>query len=291
PADGSYVFDVDPEIVSEDDSTCDELSERVNSAGRGYEVIRSTNSDDVDAKASSYLAASLLRLFTKSDENYVRAFNHITSNYQNFYGTSFPMTVAQLTIEGIRTLIHLFSHQRILKNTLFKFLYSNGGSTKAEGMRKFLFDLHLANTGMHFVSIFIRLCSKMNCPPGLVLTILDAPEYERQVNCMLSMLHLITRTDEGHQKKMWKYGRIFNDAFMAPLQTKACSGFVYTLACALKKESSQSNQNILNIAQFSDLSDDRKRIYEAMGEGLLRSIRSITASADAPPIFSILRNA
>ncbi|DAZ90625.1 TPA_asm: nucleocapsid protein [Aconitum virus 1] len=241
-----------------------------------------------EAKAYSYIAASTLRLFTKSEENYVKSWTHTLGGYQRFYGQKFPVPLALPSQEAIKTLSHYFSHEPMFKMTLYRLLYSGGGAARAPGLRNFLYEIHLVNTGIHIVSIFVRLCSILNCTPGLLLTAMNAHEFSRQITTMVSMITLITRSDEDHKRKMWRFGRIFDDTFMSPLQTKACPLLAYTLASALKGESAQSSRDILNIAQFSEISPEKRRLCAASGEMIVKIIRKYNAQGGTGLAFKIM---
>jgi len=44
-----------------------------------------------NARAYSYMACSLLKLFTRSVQNYSNSLNHTRASYRKFYGTDFPI--------------------------------------------------------------------------------------------------------------------------------------------------------------------------------------------------------
>lgn len=71
---------------------------------------------------------------------------------------------------------------------------------------------------------------------------------------------------------MWRYGRLFDETFMADLQTRTCPKLVYMLASALKMEAPETHGGILGIAQLSDVSEENKKKCTAAAAELLRRI-------------------
>nr|WIW80035.1 N protein [Beet oak leaf virus]WLJ21675.1 N protein [Beet oak leaf virus] len=288
PYDDSFVF---PELTGldhADDIQFDEMPETIMSTGTPHEALGAT--DDVKAEATiyAYIAASTLRLFTKSEDNYVKAFNHILTGYQRFYASTPKAVLPSPNIDALKTLSHYFTRGAIFKNTLFRFLYLGSGDKRAAGLKKFLYEIHLANTGIHIVSIFIRLTNVLSCKPALLLSAINSPEYERQVSTLMEMLHLITNKQPEHQRRMWRFGRLFDDAFMSHLQTKSCPSLTYVLASALKSEAAKSNQDILNIKQLEDVSPENRVLYDAIGKMIVKMIRAHNAKDATGSAFTLL---
>ncbi|GAU45488.1 hypothetical protein TSUD_191070 [Trifolium subterraneum] len=72
---------------------------------------------------------------------------------------------------------------------------------------------------------------------------------------------------------MWRYGRLFDDAFMSPLRTRTCPALTYTLASALKKVANESNEGILNIVQLGDVSEEKRRMLDVVAEDIIKAVR------------------
>lgn len=70
------------------------------------------------------------------------------------------------------------------------------------------------------------------------------------------MIQIISSGGLKYERKMWRYGRIFDDTFMSPLQIRACPSLTYALASALKMESSKPNERILGMVQLADVNYD-----------------------------------
>nr|DAZ90691.1 TPA_asm: nucleocapsid protein [Chamaemelum virus 1] len=290
PTSGDYLFKEEDTPLNEKDITYMELSNTLPYAKRTYEAMPIGPDISRDAKGYAYLAASTLRMFTKSDGNYIKAYSHILTGYQRFHNYGITITPPQPTEEGLSSLSYFFSNDEKFKATLYRILYMGGAIEASKGMRKFLYEMHLAHTGMHVVTIFTRLIDILDCDPGLILTLVRSQQYSRQISALVSMLKLIEKDDDEHKRRMWRYGRIFDEAFMSPLQTKSCPQFVYILASALKSESSKGNQDILKIAQLADLDPDKKKKLYAIGLMIVKTIQKHMLKDGASSVYRILHS-
>lgn len=268
-----FVFPEENAIRNAYDVSIESLSAEQLVSCLRHEPLPPTKDINKEASAYAFIAASVLRIFTKSEENYIRAFNHIIAGYEKFYGYPCPVHPPAPTIESIKILSAQYQMNPKFKATLYKILYISAGVTGYKGMRSFLFELHLANTGMHILGIFLKLCEVLNCSSGLLLRAISNPEYDRQMNALAIMITVVMNNDPQHQRRMWRYGRLFDEAFMPPLQTKRCPMLVYILASALKSEAPQTNRDILNIVQLKEVSPEKRRIGDAVAKELIRMVR------------------
>lgn len=269
-----YVLNGYEELYAIKDVTLDDMSNKVLVKVQEHQPLLGIGDIQAEAQAYSFIAASTIRMFTKSVDNFVKAFNHITLGYERFYGSRFPLTIQSPTVEALRSLAHYFNQGRAMRGTLYRLLYLGGSSDIAVGMRMFLYEIHIANTGLHIVSIFVRLCKILNCPTGILMTAINTKKYERQVRSLCRMMKLIMSDDEDHKRRMWRFGRLFSDTFMTPIQTKSCPTLVYILAYALKSEAAKTNQDILNIVQLEDVSPEKRILCEAEATKMLKVIKA-----------------
>lgn len=72
---------------------------------------------------------------------------------------------------------------------------------------------------------------------------------------------------------------MFDETFMADLQTRAYPKLVYVLAAALKMEAPTSHGGILEIAQLADVSAENKRKCEATAQEFLGLLRHTTPAS------------
>lgn len=273
-----YVFqDHELGLGSLEDMNVFDLSDNLLIRVREPFYVAATTDLDREAMYYSFIAASIFRMFTKPPENYLRAFGHICNMFPKFYGVSCPVRLPIPHIDALKCLRANFSIKPRWKVTLYRILYLSGGGEENEEilseMKKFLYDEHLAYTGLHVVRIFMKLCQALNCSTELLLVIFNAREYERQINAMTKMIGIITSPLEKHKRKMWRYGRLFDDAFMSPLRTRTCPALTYTLASALKKVANESNEGILNIVQLEDVSEEKRRELDVLAEAIIKMVQ------------------
>lgn len=184
----------------------------------------------------------------------MKAFNRIISTFEKFYGFPCPITPSTPSVDALKMFSSILAHQRY-KATLYRILYMSGkGNAAATGMKRFLYEIHLENTGMHIVGIFLKLCEVLNCQHDQLLKAVTYFQFEKQIKALGHLMQIIDSGDKKYERKMWRYGRLFDHAFMSPLQTRSCPMLVYTLASMLKSECSEGNENILDIVQLGGVS-------------------------------------
>ncbi|KAG6468226.1 uncharacterized protein LOC122034778 [Zingiber officinale] len=271
---GEYVFpDVERIITSIADERYDEYPEEMISRQGPFEPITATVDVEEESAVYSYLACSMLRLFTKPVANYIKAWNRITDGYAKFYRKQVGMRLPTPTEASMRGLSNWFAVDPRAKVTLYRILWLGNSAEEYMGFKKFLYDMHLTYTGMHIVDILLQLCEQLNCSPGVVLALINCRETERQVQCLTHLLKILADTGECHKKRMWRYGRIFDETFMADLQTKACPKLVYIMASALQMVAPERHSGILKIAQLADVSDENKKKCNIAAKQMLQSIK------------------
>lgn len=239
------------------------------------ESIQASERGDVveNAKAYSFLAASMLRLFTRSSENYCPAWNHIVNGFKTFYVRHCPVTKIVPKAEVIQA-IHVHFACDIFKATLYRLLYMSNSKPSNDSLKGFLYDNHLSHNGMHIVSIFCRLRDALNCNPDILLKAIRAPQFDRQIQALVKILGYMNEEVGQHERQMWKYGRIFDEKFMSVLKTKACPKLVMMLAAALQQERPEGAENILKIKQLEDVSEENKKKCIMVAEALRKMIKS-----------------
>ncbi|KAK9082767.1 hypothetical protein Scep_029238 [Stephania cephalantha] len=251
------------------DNRYEEYSDRVISVCGPIQTITATHKYNAAKEASvyAYVAASMLRLFTKSPSNYIRAFNHIVDGYSRFYGEPADVQLPTPAEAAMRTLSDWFSFDSRAKTTLYRILYLSNGDQEGAGLKNFLYDIHLSYTGMHIVDILVRLCEVLNCSPRLVMKIINTGETARQVSCLVRLMDILEDTSKDRERRMWRYGRVFDETFMADIQTKTCPKLVYIMAAALQFEDPKTNMGILDIVQLGDVSPKIKCCVKKLQHG------------------------
>lgn len=225
------------------------------------------------AQAYAFVAASLLRLFTKPPENYAKAWNHIKSKFSTFYSLPFPLYAGVPHMEVLRTIHQRFSVSELFKRTLYRILYVSNSDQSNQSIKSFLYDTHLAHTGMHILPLFTKLLLVFNIDAGTLLTYLKYKEFERQLTAITKVLRLMANEDRKHTRQMWRYGRIFDQTFFPALQTRQCPKLAYILAYTYQQERPEGNERILEIKQLEDISEPDKKRCALVGEALRKMIR------------------
>lgn len=96
-----------------------------------------------NAKAYSFLAASTLRLFARSHDNYVQAWPQIRNGYRKFYAKPCPVGNIQPEPTVLKILHSQWALTEIFKVTLYRILYLSNTEASADGLKEFLYDRSL----------------------------------------------------------------------------------------------------------------------------------------------------
>jgi hypothetical protein len=225
-----------------------------------------------NAKAYSFLAASTLRLFARSHDNYVQAWSQIRGGYRKFYVKPCPVGNIQPGATVLNSLHSAWNLTEIFKVTLYRILYLSNTEASADGLKEFLYDRYLSHTGMHIISIVCRLCVALGCRTPTLVAAIYAHRFDRQIKDLTTLLRMLGSSDPTYQRHIWKYARIFDPSFMSSLQTRACPKLVFLLACMLKRLNPETAKDILSIKQLEDVSDEYRVRFKAEAEVLISLI-------------------
>ncbi|XP_057775992.1 uncharacterized protein LOC130994888 [Salvia miltiorrhiza] len=232
------------------------------------------------ARAYAFIAASMLKMFTRSSENYCRSWTHILNGHRKFYLIETPITAPKPLGKVLQQIRHHFSVSDIMKATLYRILYNMNEGGNITSVQKYLYDIHLSHTGMHIVPIAYNICLAMNVSPGDLIRAIYSPSFHPQIVALVAAFNLMMNHDEEHTRQMWKYGRIFESKFFSTLQTRSCRKLCFTLACILKRERARSHARILDIKQFEAISQEDR---EKLEEGAKLIVRALNIIAFGEP--------
>ncbi|KAF5198565.1 hypothetical protein FRX31_011848 [Thalictrum thalictroides] len=143
------------------------------------------------AQGYAYLAASMLKMFTKSAENYTKSWQHILSGYKKFYNVVCPISGVTPAEDVIKTIHNHFALSELFKATLYRFLYNINRSGSISSIQKYLYDIHLSHTGIHIVPTVYRICSTMNCSPADLISV-DGHVFTNLESCGNHVVHAFT---------------------------------------------------------------------------------------------------
>ncbi|DAZ90733.1 TPA_asm: nucleocapsid protein [Leucanthemum virus 1] len=210
------------------------------------------------AIAYGYLAASYLRLFTKSVENYEKVESHLKMKFNNFFGFEFPFQEFHPDVDVIRGIKKQFELDDMLRNTMYVILHAAASDEAGQNLKEFLFRLHLNYTGLHVYVLFIRCLENLSINCKQLGNMLYSPLFSEQLKALARMLQMDNGKEEKHSREMWKVARLFDKAFFGVLQIKNCLTFALTLAYMVVETSTTRRDGPLKIAGLKDASDEAK---------------------------------
>jgi hypothetical protein len=228
-------------------------------------------------QAVAYIAGSALRLITKPPENYMKAFDHISRSYRNFYREEFPieMTLDAACVRGTHDLLQ----QEILKNSVIPFLFHFDeleGNDKR--MCKMLYEQHLSYAGIHAYPLFITAAETLELDADVLMALLnhrttsDGLEVIQhildQYECPHEKHGSNAERQEKHLHRTWKYARLFDESVFAELQTKNSAFLVTVLAYLNRILGTSRAENVLRIKQIEHIvqNDRWGSRYEAIAK-------------------------
>lgn len=241
-------------------------------------------------QAGGFICASLLRLFTKSPENYVNAQTEIIKAYNKFYETDFPITSFKIRESVINKIHLLFQNRPLYKNTLAHLIYYVNDIVDNSGILILTFELHIQNTGMHCWPMFQEVCGRLNADTGKMLTALDISQTNRAIKCIVTLITEF-EADTGilkaanRTKKTYKYARLFDRNMFADLQTKNCQPLALTLAFLRKMTTSKGTGDVMKIVALKDIDQGVKDIYQDFAREIHGLFGVSMESANNNPLF------
>ncbi|WCJ42514.1 hypothetical protein M5689_023318 [Euphorbia peplus] len=233
--------------------------------------------------ALCYLAASYLRLYTKSAENYSRVSVQLKENYIDYFKTPLPLENFHPSLQAINGIKRIFELSKNLRDTFYNLVYAGEQIDVGNSLKNYLYRTHISFTGLHPLVLFIRCRDVLKVDNVCLLNALALPVFKTERASLARVFETFYTDDAMRSKKMWKYARIFNHKFLMSLQTKNCQLFTAVLANMVllsEAQGASSNQNVLNIVQIQNLSEMMKQhakdlarravqqIVESRGSGL-----------------------
>ncbi|DAZ90686.1 TPA_asm: nucleocapsid protein [Centaurea virus 1] len=232
---GDHIFsDLNYELIDGEPRNYAEMTVRnlASPNSSGSLVTKETATLEEENIAYCYLAASYLRLFTKSAENYSRIGDHIKNGFSGFFSFEFPFTNHHPDIEVIRAVKNQFDTDYRLKNTFYVLLYAGEACRAGRDLKQFLYVMHTTYTGMHCYGLFLRNLDLMRVEPADLATCFDCDAFKREITSLSSIMTNLhnTSSQRGKECQMWRFARIFDKNFAAHLQTKNSTQFTAIMA-------------------------------------------------------------
>ncbi|KAK8520323.1 hypothetical protein V6N12_004269 [Hibiscus sabdariffa] len=218
----------------------------------------------------SYICASALSLVTKSDVNFLQAWEHITSSFNSYYQKDFPMFFKPDAncVKGIR---HVIQASSVLKCSVAPFLVGMRDLEEIDqGMCKMLFEQHLAFTGMHAYPLMMNCSEKLGLSTSEVIHLLrhpmtnGAPETIRYIRSHYEFPETAEEKAVALKGSLWKYARVFDANKFVAIQTKNCPFLVALLARVAKKIRVGGPGDITRIHHIAHMKDDEAERIELL---------------------------
>ncbi|DAZ90631.1 TPA_asm: nucleocapsid protein [Amentotaxus virus 1] len=260
----------------------------IKKTGHVSKIIWSTN-DLENCQAAGYICASLLRLFTKSKENYQMARDEIQNSYIKLYQKAFPLKHFSVR-DGVIESIHImFASNHYMRNTLAHLLYHLVDVSPQDlGIVELTFKMHISDTGMHCWKMFQEVCGELSAKTELLLTALHITPTERGLAVIKSLIEKF-EADTGELKKThrdrntYHYARLYDRNMFSDLQTKNCRPLALTLGNLKKMTVSKGMGDVLDMVVLKSLDQDVKELYKKFAKNIYEYFSvSSTAAADNP---------
>jgi hypothetical protein len=279
--------------VFKDTNPCEpELDQDTNFAtrlmfsGSSAPYVRPTDiSEDDYIMGCCFVAASTLRLFSKSAENYIKAFPQISEAYYRFYYDQFPLTgfsPDRKCIEGLKT---IYTTRHVFRNALAPFLYEYSELKDPKGMCTLLYEQHLALTGMHAVSLYVKLCQFLNCrAEDLGSGLWHRSTKDAILEIKRIIINYRLSEDTNQKKQTWMYARLYSESYFATVQTKFCKSLVCAMAYMASQLGISGNQDVMNIVHIQRMTGIARETPIEWGEVLLYMIEHSDDAAEGNPV-------
>ena len=243
-----------------DDVEHSTLGSEVNVPRRGFYGNYDTIPTTTFARGVCYFAASLLRLFAKPAQNYLRDYSsHVKDDYSKFYRDVFPFTDYSPSRESMEKVHLLFTNQRVLKGTLGKLLYLF--KTRHSRDRAFLsalFEQHVAMSGMHSVDLFMKICNRVNVKPQVLAELCKGGGTEEELETILKVTSILMAGSDDprseYYRQTWRYARVFDHNYFVKVQTKHCLQLTCLLGRLAQRLGIPGSGNIFQLFQLQDMS-------------------------------------
>ncbi|CAI5383840.1 N putative capsid protein [Monoclea gottschei varicosa-like virus] len=259
--DGDGVFPVDPEGGSPEDVDLKDLNTHVSYPVVSQGMDFSKVDDTTFHQAGSYLAASLLKLFTKEPRSWTKAYDHIKNSYQKFYDIEFPLGDLIVPDSVIDHIHSHFATKDVYRNTLGYLLYHMSGVSSCQGMIRMLFGQHLANTGMHSISLFLAAAHAGKFESYVLMSALHSRLTVKALETIMYIgAHYLSDPPPEAEKGTWRYSRLYDEKMFLSLQTKNCRELTCILAHLCEHFGVQGAGNILDIAVLRPLSKETQTL-------------------------------
>lgn len=234
---------------------------------------REDDDDNVGAKAACYLSANLMKLITKSVDNYMRSMDRIAKGFFSFYKTSsFTVESFKPSIRELSVIKHGLSSCVDIKNTLVNHVayadtrYQYDSDQTKLGLLRFVIVQHLELTGMSAYRMFVEVIHKLPLmTTGPFLARLRIPETE---DCIDEIGRICMSFDRPSHKqgsipsRFWRYARIVDPGYFLKLQSKSNILAVAILSELCYRYCYTDNRNMVVLANQDQIKKDAAKFVD-----------------------------
>ncbi|DAZ90714.1 TPA_asm: nucleocapsid protein [Erysimum virus 1] len=214
--------------------------------------------------AFCFVAATFMRLFTKSAVNFTLISNHVMRTFESLYSADFPFEFHHPRMDAITAIKAYMESSELARNTLYGILYSAEEEGTGSNIKDYLFRIHLRFTGMHAYVLFCRLMETLKLSSKTLAACLHTSKFTTELRAISDLLEKFLKSEDADKRlQMWKYGRLFNPKFFTVIQTKQCQFFVLILATLLHMVAPEQNAQIFLIASLGQMGEVQKTVARA----------------------------
>ncbi|DAZ90869.1 TPA_asm: nucleocapsid protein [Zea virus 1] len=256
--------------------------------GQGDPVPRLAGLNDHDyVMCGSYLAAAILRLFSKSTDSLAKAINEqLSTKYYRFYNKNYCLQNVvpdKDCLDGIKMVL---TSRNEFKKALAGFLYSfHETSDAGKGLCRMLYEQHLRLTGMHAVSLFLRVTRHFQCTITFLACSLLHQTTCRGLEGLINIFkEFMFSNQDSQERQTWMYARVFDERYFYSVQTRQCKTLVCALAWICHQIGEGGNRNVMDIVHIASMDEHFKTTPKKWAERLIRYIMESEDAAQGNPI-------
>ncbi|DAZ90850.1 TPA_asm: nucleocapsid protein [Torreya virus 1] len=249
-------------------------------------TVTLSGSEEKKASAVTYICASLLRMFTKPPSNYQLALTHILSSYPKFFsGETIPVTGFKPSDQALETISEMMRNRIIYLNGITGILYSLNDVRDGRAMCKFLFEIHLAHTGLHSWGLFLKNVDKSGMKTGDYLWWIRSNITLKPVETMkLICEEYIAQPSPDKNRDTWRFARLYDPDYFSSLQTSRCTELTRIQAKLSQHFGVPNSDNVTQIRALQGMTTEAKNTWDAVALNIYNAWN--VSSAITNPLFN-----
>nr|DBA37200.1 TPA_asm: N [Tolmeia alphacytorhabdovirus 1] len=243
------------------------------------EQSQKTANSTADANAYCFLAAILLKLYSKSVESFTKAQESWAARFSAWYDTSpakvkgFKPTEANIT--ALRTV--MARRPEIWSTWTWWVAFNDntkGLQVTHQGLLNYVACQQFAYTGMHAYSLIVDIHEKTGMTFGKLLQQMNCPVTRSGVKAVAEIIrnHEVTSKNPA-RSTYFRYSRIWNTKYFSALQSTNCRTLLYVAAKVNKIVSTQGQGgDPMEIYALKDMDETMTKRLDAVATDLAERI-------------------